>query len=232
MALTITVAERFQLVGREIDRACADAGRDPAGVRLLPVTKTQPLAVIRQAIDVGWRRFGENRVQELSAKASALLDDPSVEWELIGQLQRNKVAGALERIVRLQSLDSERLAQALESRLAAQPERRLAVLVEVNTSGEATKAGLPPSEVLAFTRALRAYPHLEVEGLMTVADRDPQRAEAGFALMAELQDRLRQRDGGGWAELSMGMSADYQAAIAWGSTCLRLGTALFGPRPT
>ncbi len=166
----------------------------------------------------------------MAAKAGEL--PAGLRWVLIGHLQRNKVAAATAVMSQLQSLDSLDLAEALERRLdRTAPDRRLPVLVEVNTSGEATKWGVEPEQVMAFTSRLAAFPHLAPQGLMTVAHPDPGKAEAGFRALAGLRDRLRDRDGAGWPELSMGMSHDFAAAIALGSTCVRIGTAIFGERP-
>ena len=223
------LAENFAEVRSGVARACLDVGRDPGTVRLLPVSKGQAVEVLRGAVELGCERLGENRVQEMAAKAGQL---PGVEWVLIGGLQLNKVAKACALAGEIQSLDRLELAAALERWFALnRPDSRLPVLVEVNTSGEATKAGLPADQVMDFTLALRAYRHLDVRGLMTVAHPDRGLAEHCFQKLADLRQRLRDRDGQGWDELSMGMSGDYPAAIAHGSTCVRIGTALFGVRP-
>lgn len=223
------LAENYARLEAAIARACLACGRDPAEVRLLAVSKSQPLAVLRAALAIGLHQFGENRVKEMAAKADEL--GPGISWVLIGHLQRNKVALAARVIDELQSLDSLALAGALQRQsVDGSAIRRLPVLVEVNTSGESSKSGILPERLLEFTTALRDYPGLEPRGLMTVAHPDPALAAQGFARLAELRRRLQDRDGGGWAELSMGMSGDFAAAIAHGSTCLRIGTALFGQR--
>lgn len=224
-----SVAEAYAVVRDEIRRACVAAGRDETTVRLLPVSKTQPAARLREAMAAGATQFGENRVQEMTAKAAELGN--GVSWVLIGHLQRNKVAAACTVMDELQSLDSLELARALEAQYAAtRPGDQLAVLVEVNTSAETSKSGVRADAAMEFTRALRDYPHLRPQGLMTVAHPDPELASRGFACLAGLQARLRDRDGGGWNELSMGMSGDFASAIAHGSTCVRIGTAIFGQR--
>jgi len=225
----MTIADNLRSVTGRIAAACQATGRQPDSVRLLPISKTQPIDRLRQAMAAGRVSFGENRVQEMAAKAALL--GPGVSWCLVGHLQRNKVYQALAAMTELQSLDSARLAEVLQRALAASG-ARLRVLVEVNTSGEASKHGLDPGEVMAFTAGLVAYPNLAAVGLMTVAHPDPILAGAGFDQVVELQDRLRQRDGGGWDELSMGMSGDFEAAIGHGSTCVRIGTAIFGARPS
>ena len=223
------LADRLARLEAAISRACDEAGRDRATVRLLPVSKAHSSQRIEAAIKLGYRQFGENRVQELVAKAKVL--PSALSWVLIGHLQRNKVGPACAVIDELQSLDSLALAQTLQWHLALRsPKRRLVVLIEVNTSGEATKSGLAPDQVLDFTTALKAFPALDPRGLMTVAHPDPALAEAGFAELAKLRRQLQDRDGGGWAELSMGMTGDFAAAIRHGSTCIRIGSAIFGPR--
>ena len=224
------VAERLRWARQRIELACARVGRDPAGVRLLPVTKTHPAEVVRLTVAAGHRRCGENRAQELVAKAVALAD-VAVEWALIGHLQTNKAGLAAGWAVEVQSVESVKLAAALQRQCEAR-DRTLDILVEVNTSGEDSKFGLPPAEVESFTAALRPYDRLRPLGLMTLALRSDDRArvEPCFRSLATVQDRLRQRDGGGWDELSMGMSDDFEWAVELGSTCVRLGTALFGAR--
>jgi len=222
------VEQSLAHVRAAIGDACRACGRDETQVRLLPVSKTHPAWLIRQAVAAGYTEFGENRVQEMAAKAGEVA---GASWVLIGHLQRNKVPLACRVMSEVQSLDSLRLAEALERCYeATRPDQQLRVLVEVNTSGEQTKAGIDPQETMEFTLALRAYPHLDVRGLMTVAHPDRNLAEKGFQMMADLQRRLRDRDGQGWDELSMGMSSDFASAIAHGSTCVRIGTAIFGQR--
>ncbi|MDR2930771.1 MAG: YggS family pyridoxal phosphate-dependent enzyme [Propionibacteriaceae bacterium] len=221
------LTSRYHSALRQIVEACHRADRDPVEVSLLPVSKNHPASMVAHLMELGPRQFGENRVQEMAGKAAELGSGPS--WVLIGHLQRNKVAQACSVMSELQSLDSIRLAQALERHLGTVG-RCLPVLVEVNTSGEATKSGVDPDQVMDFTAQLRACPHLEVQGLMTVAHPDPQAADQGFARLHDLRDRLRDRDGAQWQRLSMGMTHDFASAIAHGSTCVRLGTAIFGPR--
>ncbi|MDR2974627.1 MAG: YggS family pyridoxal phosphate-dependent enzyme [Propionibacteriaceae bacterium] len=225
------VQDNYHRVRGLVDLACERAGRSPDQVALLPVSKFHPTSMIRALIEIGCGVFGENRVQEMVSKATEL--GAGVAWVLIGHLQRNKAAQAAGVMSQLQSLDSLTLASALERRLAsAQTDTPLSVLIEVNTSGELSKWGVQPDQVMSFTAQLAAFPHLAPRGLMTVAHPDPGLAEQGFADLALLRDQLRTRDGGGWEELSMGMSHDFPAAIAHGSTCVRIGTAIFGPRPS
>ncbi|MEA5154087.1 YggS family pyridoxal phosphate-dependent enzyme [Raineyella sp.] len=221
-------------VRSRIDAACRDAGRDPGEVRLLPVTKTHGLETIRMAYDAGYRRLGENRVQEAVAKWQGSLDWPGVEWAIIGHLQTNKAKDVARFAVEFQALDSVRLARELDRRLQAEG-RGLDVLLEVNSSGEPQKSGVAPDEAAALAAELRAYDSLRVRGLMTVAVRsaDPARVGACFERMRTLRERLRQDDraAGSYDELSMGMSGDFELAIAHGATCVRVGRAIFGERP-
>jgi len=214
----------------------AGRGRDPDAVLLVAVTKTLAPEVVRLAYALGLRDFGENRVQEAREKRLALAL-PEARWELIGHLQSNKAARAVELFDRVQSLDSERLAAALDGR-AASLGRTLPVLLEVNVSGEASKSGLAPAELGAVARAVVALPHLRPEGLMTVAPMvtDAEAARPVFRELRRLRDWLRDAvptgPDGGWPHLSMGMSDDYTVAIEEGATIVRLGRALFGARPT
>ena len=225
------IGGRIDEVRAQIAAACADAGRDPAEVRLLAVTKTRPAQTVRDAYASGCRWFGENRLQELREKSAELSDLDDVSWSVIGHVQRNKAGTVVDLAAELQSLDSLELAADLDRRLRA-ADKTLEVLVQVNTSRETTKSGLAPDDVDAFTRALRDHSRLVPTGLMTIAVPSPDDAEvaACFDELVAVRDRLRDRDGGGWDDLSMGMSGDFRLAIAHGSTCVRIGSALFGPR--
>jgi pyridoxal phosphate enzyme (YggS family) len=217
-----------------IDAACRDAGRDPGEVRLLPVSKTVDAARLRQAHALGLHEFGENKVQEALGKWEQMADLPGLRWVLIGHLQTNKAKYAARFASEFQALDSLRVAEALDAQLQSRG-RALDVLVQVNTSGEASKFGLPPDEVPAFVRQLPAFSALRVRGLMTLAlfSDDAAQVRPCFARLRELQERLRQDapDGIAMDELSMGMSGDFALAIAEGATTVRVGTALFGSRP-
>lgn len=218
-----------------IAAACRAAGRDPSGVRLLPVTKTVGADRLRIAHALGLRQFGENKVQEALGKSEALADLPDLRWVLIGHLQTNKARYAARFADEFQALDSLRVAQALDAQLQSRG-RAIDVLVQVNTSGEDTKFGLAPHEVPGFVRQLPAFSSLRVRGLMTLAlfSDDAARVRPCFVRLRELRDRLRQEapDGIAMDDLSMGMSGDFELAIAEGATTVRVGTALFGSRPT
>ncbi len=233
-AATLQDFERhLAAVQARIDAACARVGRDPASVRLLPVSKTQPGASVRLAHAAGCRLLGENKPQEAYGKWQATQDLPDLRWSVIGHLQTNKARLVARFASEFQALDSLRVAEALERRLQAEG-RALDVFVQVNTSGEASKYGLPPGEVAAFLRALPAFPALRVRGLMTLAlfSSEADRVRECFVLLRTLRDRLRQEAPAGTAldELSMGMSGDFEIAIEEGATTVRVGQAIFGAR--
>ncbi len=226
------IAAKLAEVRARIARAAAAAQRDPAEVRLLPVSKTVPVERLRAAFAAGVTCFGENKVQEARRKAEALAD-LGVSWSIIGHLQTNKARYVARFAAEVQSLDSIKLAEALDRRLQIE-NRELDVLVQVNTSGEESKYGLPPERVAAVLHELPAFSTLRVRGLMTLAvfSADEARVRACFRRLRELRDRLRQEAPPGIAldELSMGMSGDFEIAIAEGATVVRVGQAIFGPR--
>jgi pyridoxal phosphate enzyme (YggS family) len=227
------IAANVARVRARIAAACARVGRDAVDVTLLPVTKTVPPERLRAAFAAGLTRFGENKVQEARGKAEALADLP-VAWSLIGHLQTNKAKYVARFAAEVQSLDSLRVAEALDRRLQAEG-RAIDVLVQVNTSGEASKYGLPPEDVPAFLRELPAFSALRVLGLMTLAvfSSDARRVRVCFVRLRQLRDRLLQDAPAAvmLAELSMGMSGDFEIAIEEGATIVRVGQAIFGPRP-
>ena len=222
-------------VQARIEAACRRVGRDPAGVRLLPVSKTRDEATLRLAHAAGCRMLGENKPQEMYRKWEALADLDDLRWSAIGHLQTNKAKLVARCASEFQALDGLRVAEALERRLQVEG-RALDVYVQVNTSGEASKYGLAPEEVAAFLHQLPAFPALRVRGLMTLAllSDDNTRVRECFVLLRQLRDRLRQQapDGIGLDELSMGMSGDYELAIEEGATVVRVGQAIFGARAT
>jgi len=235
MDSTAQLRANLDAIRARIDVACHAAGRDPAEVRLLPVSKTVDEARLRQAYAIGLRELGENKVQEAMAKSEAMADLPDLRWVLIGHLQTNKAKYAARFAAEFQALDSLRVAEALDAQLQKQG-RSLDVLVQVNTSNEASKFGLPPGEVEAFVKQLPAFSSLRVRGLMTLAlfSEDEALVRPCFVRLRELRDRLRQGapDGVAMDELSMGMSGDFELAIAEGATTVRVGTAIFGTRST
>lgn len=218
-------------VRQRIAAACDRVGREPAEVRLLPVSKTVGPDRVREAVAAGCLRFGENRVQELVAKSDALEDVVGLSFAVLGHLQTNKVRDVARLAAEFQALDSLRLAAELDRRLQREG-RQLDVLVEVNSSGEDSKFGLPPADVPDFVRALAPFDALRVRGLMTLALPSPDRrlvAEC-FDRMRQARDAVRQTGVPDFDELSMGMSGDFELAIEHGSTVVRIGRAIFGER--
>ena len=219
-------------VQAKISAAALAAGRLPADVRLLPVSKTVPEDRVRLAVAAGCRTLGENKVQEAKRKSENLAD-LGVAWSVIGHLQTNKARDVAAFATEFQALDSLRAAAALDRRLQAAG-RALDVYVQVNTSAEPQKYGLPPEELEGFLRELPHFGSLRVRGLMTLAvfTTDIPRVRTCFTLLRTLRDRMRDTDPAlvGDGGLSMGMSGDYEVAIAEGATCVRVGQAIFGAR--
>jgi pyridoxal phosphate enzyme (YggS family) len=225
------IAARVAAVRERVERAARAAGRDPSSVRIVAVSKRQPASAVREAHRLGLRAFGENYAQELVAKAGETSDLADVEWHMIGHLQTNKARLVAPVVAMVHSVDSPHLAAELGKRLAKLG-RSVRVLIEVNVAGDAAKTGCSPSELAQVIDAVRASEALELRGLMTMppyAD-DPEAARPFFAGLRA----LRVLHGGPDAlpELSMGMSHDLEVAIAEGATMVRVGTALFGERPT
>jgi PLP dependent protein len=228
----VTISENLQLTHGRIARACDAAGRAVQSVTLLTVSKNFGTDAIRQAIAAGEHRFGENYVQEGLDKIAELADHRAqLEWHLIGPLQSNKTRGVAEHFDWVHSVDRLKLAQRLsEQRPAGRPP--LQVCLQVNISGEASKSGLAPGEVLALAREVAALPRLRLRGLMAIPepDDDPARQHAPHRALRELRDAVQAALGVPLDTLSMGMSADLEAAIAEGATMVRVGTAIFGAR--
>ncbi|HMX70534.1 MAG TPA: YggS family pyridoxal phosphate-dependent enzyme [Solirubrobacterales bacterium] len=212
--------------------ACERAGREPDSVRLLLATKTVEPARIRVAIEAGETLVAENRVQEVRPKFEAL-EDLRYERHFIGHLQSNKINALVPYISCLETLDRLSLARKLQNRLAGEGET-LEVLVQVNTSGEPTKAGLDPDEVEPFIRTIAGLDALKVRGLMTIGlNAEPEVARPSLASLREIAGRIREEniEGVAMEELSMGMTGDLEVAIEEGSTIVRVGSAIFGSRP-
>ena len=219
-------------INARIAAACAACGREPDEVRLLPVSKTVPAERLHFAYDAGIRLLGENKVQEAYDKWQALADLDGLNWAVIGHLQSNKVKYVARFAAEFQALDSLDIAEALDRRLQ-QEGRSLDVFVQVNTSDEPQKYGMTPDAADAFIRALPAYSALRPRGLMTLAlfSDDHEAVRRCFVRLRELRDRLRETNPA-IAELSMGMSGDFELAIAEGATTVRVGQAIFGARRT
>jgi PLP dependent protein len=226
---TAPLRERLERVRERVERATERSGRPPGAVRLVAVTKGVPAAQVAAALALGVADLGENRVQEARDKVAAL-GRGAARWHLVGHLQGNKAGRALELFDRLHSLDSAELARALSERASATGRPALPVLVEVNVAGEAAKHGVTPDGAEALVAAVRGLPGLVVDGLMTVGPRveRPDEARPAFARLRGLRDAIAAALGCPLPELSMGMSGDFEAAIAEGATMVRLGTAIFG----
>lgn len=224
-------AANLTSVREQISAACHRCGRSDGEVRLLPVTKTVPAGVLHRAYAAGISEFGENKLQEARDKRDILADLP-IRWSIIGHLQTNKVKYLVRFAAEFHALDSLRLADGLNRRLDAEG-RDLDVFVQVNTSGEASKYGLAPCDLVPFIERLSDYPRLKPRGLMTLAifSAETGRVRGCFRLLRELRDRAI-RVHPDLTELSMGMSGDFEIAIEEGATVVRVGQAIFGARPT
>lgn len=225
--------DNLAAVRQRIDQACRKAGRDPQEVRLLPVSKTHSADYLRLAYAAGCRMLGENKVQEAYQKWQELEDLTDLKWSIIGHLQTNKARYVARFASEFHALASLRLARTLNQRLAIE-DRHLDVLVQINTSGEASKFGITPEQAPELISQLAQFPRLRVRGLMTLAiHSDNETAVRNcFIMLRELRDSLQKiaPEGMQLTELSMGMSGDFELAIAEGATIVRIGQAIFGPR--
>ena len=216
------IDDNLQAVRGRIARAAAAAGRDPGSVTLLAVTKTQPAALVEQALAAGQRAFGENYVQEAVEKMDAL---SGIEWHLIGPLQSNKTRLVAQRFDWVHTIESEKVARRLsDQRPAGMP--ALNVLIQVNVSGEASKNGVAPEEVLFLAQEANTLPRLKLRGLMAIPE--PGAGVARYRELKVLYEKLKGEFR--FDTLSVGMSDDMETAIAEGSTMVRIGTAIFGAR--
>ena len=226
------IQQNIDAIRKRIQNACATCDRDPATVSLLLATKTQPAERIIEAVRCGERLIGENRVQELVAKAEALKELP-IERHMIGHLQSNKAGKALDHVTCVQSIDRLSIAERLD-RMCEQRERTLEVFLQFNTSGEESKFGMEPDQAIPFTRNIAKLPNLRIRGLMTVGFLAPHPVASRDSLSAlrHLRDKINQEsiDNVNLEHLSMGMSTDLEIAIEEGSTMLRIGTDIFGRR--
>lgn len=225
------LAEQLHEVERRIQEACVRSHRDPSEVTLIAVSKTKPVEMLREVYDAGSRNFGENKVQELTAKYDQLPSD--IRWHMIGHLQRNKVKYIVDKAAMIHSVDSVRLAQTIEQE-AAKKQVVVPVLAEVNVAEEESKFGLKVDEVLPFVKEVAVYPHLRLMGLMTIAPyvEDPEENRSVFRRLKELSVDITAKniDNVTMSVLSMGMTGDYEVAIEEGATMVRVGTGIFGAR--
>ncbi len=224
-----TFAARARELEKTIGEFCSDAGRPASEVKLMAVTKTHPPIAAEYAARYGLPCVGENRVQEAVTKMEAARAD--IAWELIGHLQSNKAALAVKSFARIQSVDRKKLVTRLNE-CCERESRTLPILLQVNAGRDSAKFGIPPEEAAGLLEATLEAPRLEVQGLMTIAplSDNPSVARTTFARLRELRDELQDRYRIALPELSMGMSGDLREAIGEGSTCVRVGSALFGPR--
>ena len=228
----ISIAENLEKTARRIREAAEQAGRDPAGVQLLAVSKKKPASDIREAAECGQLAFGENYVQEALEKMQALADLPDLEWHYIGPIQSNKTRVIAEHFDWVHGVDRLKVAQRLSEQRPEELEP-LDLCLQVNIDNAPTKSGVSPDETLELARAVAALPRCRLRGLMAIPDpsNDPEVQRQRFRELASLLAELRRGvDNGELDTLSMGMSGDLEAAIAEGATIVRLGTALFGPR--
>ena len=222
--------DRLAAVRHRVDAAASDCGRDPAAITLISVGKTFPAEVVNQAVVAGATDLGENRVQEAVAKKPGVSE---ARWHLIGPLQRNKARAALEVFDVVHTIDRFEIADRLQYLLSEHwPERRLDVLLEINVAEEPQKAGALPDDASELLEHALGCDRLSVRGLMAIPPwaEDPEASRPWFRQMRELRDRLENEVGHPLPELSMGMSHDFEVAIAEGATMVRVGTAIFGPR--
>jgi pyridoxal phosphate enzyme (YggS family) len=226
MAMSRDLRTAIERVQKRIARACERAGRDVDTVQLISVSKGHPVETIRAAYDAGMRVFGENYAQELAEKASILSDLEGLQWRFIGHLQRNKIKLIERARASVDTVDSLRLAEAISSR-AQLDGREVELLIQVNVAREAQKSGCTPDALPELVEAVQALPNVDLRGLMTVAPDldDPEETRPFFSALRELAKSQ------GLPELSMGMTHDLEQAVEEGATMLRIGTAIFGPRP-
>ena len=225
------ITENLEQVRKNIDEACRMAGRDPKEVTLIAVSKTKPVSMLKEAYDAGARDFGENKVQEIMDKHPQLPED--IQWHMIGHLQRNKVKYIVDKVSMIHSVDSLRLAQTIEQE-AAKHNVCVPVLLEVNVAQEESKFGLKMDEVLPLIETIADFPHIKVQGLMTIAPY-VENAEDNRDFFRQLKKlsvdiEAKNINNVSMSVLSMGMTGDYQVAVQEGATMVRVGTGIFGER--
>lgn len=226
-----SIRENLAQIQDRIAAAAARAGRAPASIGVVAVSKTKPVSLIVEAIDAGITDIGENRVQEAQSKHPQI--DCTVKWHLVGHLQRNKVKQALPIFDLIHSVDSPRLLAEIDRR-SAELNRTTEVLIQVNTSAEPSKFGLEPDQTLGFIESAQPYTHVRIKGLMTIGAflPDPEAVRPMFALLRQLREKIiaQQFPNVEMDTLSMGMTNDFEVAIEEGANLIRVGTAIFGER--
>ena len=226
-----SLQENMKNIEDRIQAACSKAGRERHEVTLVNVSKTNPIEVLKTGYNLGMRVFGENKVQELREKIPALPED--ISWHMIGHLQRNKIKYIIGGVHCIHSVDSYRLAEAIQQE-AVKNDRHMDILVQVNVVGETTKFGLDLQEVTRLVREISSLDRVHIKGLMTIAPfvENPEDNRMVFKAMKELSVDINQQniDNVSMNELSMGMTNDFEVAIEEGATMIRIGTALFGAR--
>lgn len=223
--------ENLEHIEEEIQKACKKSGRQRDEVTLIAVSKTKPVETLEEAYQLGVRIFGENKVQELNEKYDALPGD--IQWHMIGHLQRNKIKYVIDKAELIHSVDSIRLAEAIEKE-AAKRNLTADILIEVNAAREKSKFGLLPEEIDSFIENVKNFPHIRINGLMTIAPfvENPEENRPIFAYLRKLSVDIAEKNAHNinMSVLSMGMTNDYQVAIEEGATMVRVGTGIFGLR--
>ena len=225
------ITENLEQVRKNIEEACRAVNRDPGEVTLISVSKTKPVSMLQEAYDAGSRDFGENKVQEIMDKYPQLPSD--IRWHMIGHLQRNKVKYIVDKVSMIHSVDSLRLAQTIEQE-AAKHDVCVPILLEVNVAQEETKFGLKMEEVLPLVESVAEFPHIKIQGLMTIAPyvQNPEENRPVFRQLKKLSVDIAAKNinNVNMSVLSMGMTGDYQVAVQEGATMVRVGTGIFGER--
>jgi pyridoxal phosphate enzyme (YggS family) len=227
-----SIAANIETIREQIRAACMKAGRQPDEIRLIAVSKTKPAALVKEAVDAGQIEFGESYVQEFLEKATdPILANSPIAWHFIGHLQSNKVRSIIDKVSLIHGIDKLSTAEELSKR-AVQHNLKVDYLLEVNTSGESSKYGMHPSEVLSAAINLFQLPNITLRGLMTIASPEREEARMEFRTLRLLLESLKKiaPDPLKLNELSMGMSGDFEDAVAEGATMIRIGSAIFGWR--
>ncbi len=227
---SMDLSANLHSIHQRMGAACARVGRDPASVKLIAVSKGQPPEAVRRVAELGVTLFGESKVQEAKSKIGQC--PANLHWQMIGHLQSNKARDAVHFFEMIQSVDSLGLAEEI-NKFADRSAKTMPILLEVNLAGEATKFGFKPEQLLSELAVINSLKKIEIHGLMTIAPWTPEseRVRPYFRQLRELQVKCANLLGAPLAHLSMGMSADFEVAIEEGATFIRIGTALFGPRP-